>query len=315
MPDRHVVIVAFKDVEPLDVTGPASVFALAGGYEVTVAALTRDPLATKDGFAIVPEATLDELAGRPIDTLLVAGGHGADDEIVGLEVVPWLRANADRPRRIGSVCMGAFVLGEAGLLDGRRATTHWRACDQLAERYPAARIEREPIFVIDGHVSTSAGVTAGMDLALALVEQDRGPQRAHAVARDMVLFVRRPGGQAQLSAQLAAQTAEEPVLRDLQAWINDHLGENLTVAVLADRAGMSERSFARAFTREVGITPAAYVETLRVQRARIELETTSANTAAIASTCGFGTPESMRRAFARRVGVSPAVYRARYAAA
>jgi transcriptional regulator GlxA family with amidase domain len=215
---------------------------------------------------------------------------------------------------VTSVCTGAYVLAAAGLLDGRRATTHWAYCDDLQGRHRAVRVERDPIFVVDGPVRTSAGVTAGMDLALALVEEDLGPRVALEVARWLVLFVKRPGGQSQFSAQLAGQAAERAPLRELQAWMADHLDADLSVPALAARACMSERHFARAFKAETGMTPAAYVEALRVERARIALESSAAPIEAVARRCGFGTVETLRRAFARRLGVSPAAYRSRFAA-
>ena len=213
-----------------------------------------------------------------------------------------------------SVCTGAFLLAEAGMLDGCRATTHWASCDELARRHPEVEVETDPIFVRDGNVITSAGVTAGMDLALSLVEEDLGREVALETARWLVLFLKRPGGQAQFSAQLAAQMADREPLRELQQWLPDNLGEDLSIPALARRACMSERNFARAFRAETGMTPAAYVEAARVERARRELETTDLPVDAVAARCGFGTVETMRRAFGRRMGVNPAAYRERFAA-
>lgn len=224
----------------------------------------------------------------------------------------WLRRTAPGCRRVASVCSGAFLLAKAGLLDGRRVTTHWASCDALQRRYPAITVDPDPIFVRDGNVWTSAGVTAGIDLALALVEDDLGPETALEVARWLVLFVQRPGGQAQFSAQLGGQLAERDALRDLQRWIADNLAGDLTVPALAERVGMSPRNFARVFQREVGATPAAYVEGVRLERARLALESTPATVEEIARHCGFGTVETLRRTFARRLGVSPSEYRARF---
>jgi transcriptional regulator GlxA family with amidase domain len=226
--------------------------------------------------------------------------------------VAWIRDAAARSRRVTSVCTGAFLLAAAGLLDGRRATTHWAWCDVLANRYPAVQVEPDPIFVRDGDVITSAGVTSGMDMALALVEEDLGREIALEVARWLVLFVKRPGGQAQFSAQLEAQIADREPLRELQQWLPDHLDEDLSVPALARRACMSERNFARAFRGETGMTPAAYVEAARVERARIFLDSGDLPVETIARQTGFGTVETMRRAFRRRVGVSPAGYRSRF---
>lgn len=316
---RRVAIVAVPPVQPLDVTGPAEVLSIASwvarprpGYDVEVVGADGvEPIPTRSGYALVPARALADLDG-PLDTLVVAGGHGA--RTASAATVERIAAAAGRARRVASVCTGAFVLAEAGLLDGRRATTHWAYCDELAARRPAVTVERDPIFVVDGPVRTSAGVTAGMDLALALVEEDLGPRVALETARQLVLFVKRPGGQAQFSAQLAAQAAERAPLRELQAWMADHLDADLSVAALARRAAMSERHFARAFKQETGMTPAAYVEALRVERARLALESTAAPVEAIARQCGFGTVETLRRAFARRLGVSPAAYRSRFAA-
>jgi transcriptional regulator GlxA family with amidase domain len=316
---RRVVIVALPEVQPLDVTGPAEVLAsaasVAGGddpaYTIEVVAPGGAPIPTDSGYAIAPAGAL-EAVRAPIDTLLVAGGAGARH--ASAETVARVRRLAARADRVASVCTGAYVLAAAGLLDGRRATTHWSWCDDLQRRHPAVTVERDPIFVVDGPVRTSAGVTAGMDLALALVEEDLGPRVALEVARWLVVFVKRPGGQAQFSAQLAGQSADRAPLRELQAWIADHLDADLSVPALAARACMSERHFARAFKAETGMTPAVYVESLRVERARLALESGAAPIDAVAERCGFGTVETLRRAFARRLGVSPAAYRNRFAA-
>jgi transcriptional regulator GlxA family with amidase domain len=213
------------------------------------------------------------------------------------------------------VCSGAFLLGEAGLLDGRRATTHWALCDALQRRYSRSRVEPDPIFVRDGKVSTSAGVTAGMDLALELVEEDGGRDLALSVARWLVMFLRRPGGQSQFSVQLRSQVAERRGLRDLQTWIAEHLADDCSVPALARRAGMSPRNFARAFQREIGVTPAASVEAQRVEEARRLLETADLSVAEVAAACGFGRVETMHRAFRRGVRVSPGQYRRHFRAA
>ena len=314
---HRVVIAAFPRVQTLDVLGPAEVFATAtqlssgkAGYEVEVVATQPGPLATSS-VAIHPDRTTDECTGR-VDTLVVAGGRGVNAAVEDERLVVWLRSAAERSRRVTSVCTGAFLLAAAGLLDGRRATTHWASCGQLARRHPAVEVEADPIFVRDGNVITSAGVTAGMDLALALVEEDLGREVALETARWLVLFLKRPGGQAQFSAQLAAQIADREPLRDLQAWLPDHLGEDLSVPALARRACMGERNFARAFRDETGMTPGAYVEVARVESARIALETGDLPVEAIARQAGFGTVETMRRAFRRRVGVSPNSYRGRF---
>jgi transcriptional regulator GlxA family with amidase domain len=317
---RRVVILAYPGIEPLDVVGPAEVFSSAarfgpGAYRVEVVAADREPIiAPGGGYAIAPTTTTAHCSGQ-IDTLMVAGGLGVDRTVEAIEdpsLIGWVKDAATRSRRITSVCSGAFLLAAAGVLDGRRATTHWAACSALAENFPAVEVDPKPIFVRDGNVWTSAGVTAGIDLALALVEDDLGPEVAREIARWLVVFLQRPGGQAQFSSHLANVPASRGPLRELQAWMADNLDEDLRVDALAARAAMSPRNFARAFQREIGLTPAAYVETLRVEAARQRLEIGSEPVDVVATRIGFGTPETMRRAFARRVGVSPGEYRARF---
>jgi transcriptional regulator GlxA family with amidase domain len=313
---RRIVLVGFPDVQSLDLTGPAEVFSIAdrlrpGSYSIELVASGRGEIETSSGFRLAVDRAVAECTGR-IDTLVVAGGLGVGPALRDEILIDWIGQAARRSRRVSSVCTGAFLLARAGLLDGKRATTHWSGCAELRRRHSAVTVEDDPIFVRDGDVWTSAGVTAGIDLALALVEDDLGHDLALEVARQLVLFVRRPGGQAQFSTQLAAQAAEREPLRELQAWMPDHLAEDLSVPALAERAFMSPRNFARAFRREVGVTPGAYVERLRVERARLALETGDAPVEAIALRCGFGTVETMRRAFHRRLHVGPAEYRARF---
>jgi transcriptional regulator GlxA family with amidase domain len=250
--------------------------------------------------------------GGVIDTLIVAGGDGTRTVMADESFLGEIRRLAPTCRRVASVCSGAFVLAAAGLLDGRRATTHWQWCDVLAESFPNVVVEGDHIFVRDGEVWTSAGVTAGIDLALAMVEEDVGREVALAIARRLVVFLKRPGGQSQFSAQLSGQLAERRSLSELQAWIVDHVDEDLPVERLADRAAMSIRNFSRAFRREVGMTPARFVERARVDRARRLLEESSASVDEIARCCGFGTAETMRRTFLRGVRVTPSDYRRRF---
>jgi transcriptional regulator GlxA family with amidase domain len=227
-------------------------------------------------------------------------------------LVERIRAIAGSARRITSVCSGAFLLAEAGLLDGRRVSTHWSRCTELADRYPGVQVEPDPIFTRDGNVVTSAGVTAGMDMALALVEDDLGRDAALTIARYLVLFLRRPGNQAQFSSHLSIQLADRDEIRSLQQWIAGHPDADCTVEALADRAGMSPRHLARTFTEQVGTTPARYVEGVRVEIARRRLEESSDPVERVAASCGFGTTETMRRSFIRTVGVPPAEYRRRF---
>jgi transcriptional regulator GlxA family with amidase domain len=324
---REVAIVAYPGVQSLDVTGPLEVFAgaqlLVEGNRVSVGAsadrgyrtsmLSADgaPVTTSSGLTIAPHGALD---GAPvaIDTLIVAGGAGARRACGDAALLEWIAARAPATRRVASVCTGAFVLAAAGVLDGRRATTHWASAAALARRHPRVQVDPEPIYVRDGHVWTSAGVTAGMDLALAMVEEDIGRHAALTIARHLVLFLRRPGNQSQFSATLAAHAPARTGLRDAQRYAVEHLAADLTVQTLAARAHMSPRHFARSFRDEVGLTPARYVERLRLEAARRRLEEGDEPVAAVAAVCGFGTAETMRRAFLRALGVSPAEYRRRF---
>jgi transcriptional regulator GlxA family with amidase domain len=315
---RRIVILAFPGVQPLDVIGPAEVFAgadlLAGGgaYTVEVVAKDPDPIAVRgNGYSLLPKMTTAGCRG-PIDTLVVAGGTGVRSAQEDQALIRWIRSAARRSRRVTSVCSGSFLLARAGLLEGKTVTTHWASTAELARRHPELTVDPKPIFVRDGDVWTSAGVTSGMDLSLALVEEDLGREVAVEIARWLVLFLQRPGGQAQFSSHLATQLAERRPLRALQSWITDNLDADLRVESLAERASMSPRNFARFFRRETGMTPAAYVEVLRVERARQLLEESADPVELVSARCGFGTPETMRRAFARRVGTPPAEYRARF---
>ena len=318
---RRIVVAAFPDVQVLDVTGPLEVFGRTArwlveqkrrsdlAYKVEIAGPEAGPLVTSSGFKLVADLAYRDVKSG-IDTLLVAGGRGAQHASRDKNLIACVRRAAPRVRRLGSVCTGTFVLAAAGLLTGRRATSHWAWCERLANEYSDVAIDPEPIFVRDGNVYTSAGVTTGMDLALAMVEEDHGHHVALQVARQLVLFLRRPGGQAQFSAQLSMQSADREPLRDLQHWIVDHLADDLSVAALAERVATSPRHFARVFTAQVGTTPARFVERLRVEAGRRRLEESTDGVDAIAAACGFGTPEAMRRAFKRTVRVSPTAYRA-----
>jgi transcriptional regulator GlxA family with amidase domain len=318
-------MVAFPGANAVDVIGPLEVFASASAlatrgssrppaYTTEVVAPVAGPVATQSGIAVVAQRALGAVRGG-VDTLLVAGGLGTRTALDDRTLIGGIRRLAPRVRRLGSVCSGSFLLAEAGLLDGRRATTHWMWCDSLAQRYPRVRVDPDPIFVRDGNVWTSAGVTAGMDLALALVEDDLGREIALHTARQMVLFLRRPGGQSQFSAQLATQAADRQPLRELQAWVVDHPEADCSVPALAQRVAMSPRNFARVFLRQIGLTPAQYVEKVRVEAARRRLEDSTDGVDAIAALCGFGTAETMRRTFLRHVRVAPSDYRTRFRAA
>jgi len=313
---RHILVLAVDGCQALDVLGPVEVFDHAnddvpGAYRIDVVGPASGGTITMSNGVPLGVAPLPEPPPRH-DTLVVAGGAGARAAVQDAAIVDWVDRAAQRARRTASVCTGAFLLAAAGILDDRRATTHWEWTEALGERYSRVRVEADPVYVRDGDVWTSAGVTAGMDLALALVEEDLGPQIALTVARRLVVFFRRPGGQSQFSAALSVQQAAQPALRELQAWIAGHLDEDLTVPRLAERANMSERSFARAFRREIGETPAAYVEALRIEHARALLEQGAPSLDAVARSAGFASAEVLRRAFHRHVGVSPADYRERF---
>ncbi|MFF8713468.1 GlxA family transcriptional regulator [Streptomyces sp. NPDC015184] len=315
MTQRSVLVVLYDGVQSLDVTGPMEVFAGAShfpgaGYELRTASLDGAPVRTSSGLLLVPDGGL--AGARAPHTLLVPGGEGTRTPDPAL--VDWLRDNAPRAERLVSVCTGALLLAAAGLLDGHRVTTHWTVCDHLARTHPAVEVDPDPIFVRDGRLATSAGVTAGIDLALALVEEDGGREIALTVARHLVVFLRRPGNQAQFSAQLTAQTARREPLREVQRWISEHPDEDLSIGALAARARLSPRHFARAFRTETGLTPGRYVEGVRLEQARRLLEDTTDGVLGISRACGYGTPEAMRRAFVKVLGTAPAEYRRRFRA-
>jgi transcriptional regulator GlxA family with amidase domain len=319
---RQVVIVAYPGVQSLDVTGPLEVFAGADeliratgrserGYQVRIASRHGAPLPTSSGLTITPHLPLRELPDA-IDTLIVSGGPGCMQASADAHLIDWISTAAGAARRTVSVCTGAFLLARAGLLDGRRATTHWAFAAELTRRHPAVTVDPEPIFLRDGSIWTSAGVTAGMDLALALVEEDLDRDAALTIARHLVLFLRRPGGQSQFSATLTAQQPEREPLRDALRHVVEHPREDHRVEAMAARAHMSPRNFARAFRAESGLTPARYVERVRLEAARRLLEDTSEPVGAVAEGCGFASVETMRRSFLRALDVAPAEYRRRF---
>lgn len=315
---RSVEIVAFPGVQLLDVAGPLQVFASANA----LGAKAGEP-APYDTRVVARVTPVDSSAGlglmahrltalrRPIDTLIVAGGTGVHAACADGRLLKWLAARARAARRVASVCTGAFLLGAAGLLVCRRVVTHWADCELLASRFPGTRVEIDPIFIRDRELWTSAGVSAGIDLSLAMVEDDIGHAAAMAVARDLVMFLRRPGGQAQFSSVLASQQRNRD-FDALHGWIAGHLAEDLSVPALAVRVGMSERSFLRRYRASMGQTPARAVEKLRVEAARVLLATTRHAIKRIAKRCGFGSEETMRRSFLRQIGITPYAHRARF---
>jgi transcriptional regulator GlxA family with amidase domain len=315
---RRIEILAFPQVQLLDVAGPLQVFASAnelasrdGGarpYEPLVVADPRSVVSTA-GLGLATQALPSP--DRPLDTLIIAGGAGVYDACEDLGLIAWIKTRAAAARRVASVCSGAFLLAQTGLLDGRRAVTHWGRCADFARRFPEVRLDPDPIFLSDGKVWTSAGITAGIDLTLALVEADLGHRLALAVARQLVVFLKRPGGQAQFSAALTLQAADARFER-LHSWMIENLRKALSVPSLARRAGMSERSFVRHYRGSTGLTPARAVERLRVEAARRMLED-GQTIKRVARGCGFGSEETMRRAFLRHVGTTAQAYRNRFA--
>jgi len=318
---RVIELLTFPLVQLLDVTGPLQVFASAndfvleaGGRPPYVLKVVAQSGAQVTASAGVRLSTVPlPLGSAIVDTLMVAGGQGVEVAAADPVIINWVQARAKRARRIASVCTGAFLLAASGLLDGRRAVTHWSFCAELSRRFPKVRVESDPIFVRDGSVWSSAGVTAGIDLALALVEEDLGPTVALAVARYLVVFMKRPGGQAQFSTALSLQAADDK-FGALHEWINKHLDEDLPLPVLAGRAGMSERSFSRHYTKATGLTPARAIERLRVEAARRLLSESVLPMKRICQRCGFGAEETMRRSFLRLLEVSPQEYRKRFSA-
>lgn len=315
----RIAILAFPRFQLLDVAGPADVFAEAArqlgqprAYQVQVLSATAGPLRSSSGLRMAVDATVATHRG-PIDTLLVAGSPNLDDMAADEHLQNWLRRRARTVRRYGSVCTGAFVLAATGLLDGKRVATHWNSTARLSAAYPEACVEADAIYVKDGRLFTSAGVTAGMDLALAMVEEDHGRDLALRVARELVMFLKRPGGQSQFSAHLAAQTAERSSVRELQDHILANLKSDLSVPALAAHAGMSERSFARTFRSEAGTTPAEFVENARIDAARRLAEESDQPAKRLADAVGYANVDGFRRAFTRRLGVSLVEYRRRFA--
>jgi len=314
---RKVVIVGFSGVQALDVVGPHDVFTTAslltgGGYDVVVASADGRQVTTASGLAFGAGPLPDP--NDPVDTVVLPGGGGVEDARTDSELITWIKAVAGTARRIVTVCTGAFLAAEAGLLDGCRVTTHWAFAGQLAREFPAVDVDPDPIFVRSSDtVWTAAGVTAGIDLALSLVEDDHGTEVAQTVARLLVLYLRRPGGQTQFAAPVWMPRAKRTSIREVQDAIEAEPGGSHSIGELARRATMSPRHFTRVFTDEVGEAPGHYVERIRTEAARRQLEETDDTVVAIAARCGFGTAETMRRNFIRRVGVSPDQYRKAFA--
>ncbi|MCJ0765545.1 GlxA family transcriptional regulator [Variovorax terrae] len=311
---KTIAILALPGVQLLDVSGPLDVFAQANAelgrelYTLRVVGRDSAPIRSSSGVRLVPDAVVGGPPER-LDTLLVAGAPNAANTLLNEPTVQWLRATARRARRFGSVCSGALFLAAAGLLDGRRVTTHWAVANDLKQAYPRITVEEDALHVRDGRLRTSAGVTAGLDLALSLVEEDCGREVAARVASQLVMFFKRPGGQLQFSRNGHTGVAGRSVLQEVQRWAAAHPAQNLSVDALAGRAGLSPRHFARLFHAEVGSTPAVWVERMRVSAARALLEAGAEAPKQVAARCGFANADTLRRSFVRHVGISPAMYR------
>ncbi len=322
---RVVGIVAFPNAQILDITGPFEVFSFANAllqklgiceqkiYSITLLAAEPGPITTMSGLQIVADEAYGD-SDSEFDTLIIAGGE-ITAELSNVKLLDWIKIMVSKVNRLASVCTGAFLLAESGLLDDRKATTHWHYCQLLAKNYPRIHIEPDQIFVRDGRIFTSGGITSGIDLALAMVEEDWGQELALAVARFLVVFLKRPGGQSQFSNYLTCEASHRPDLRELQAWIMAHTGEDLRVELLAERMAMSPRNFARLFLAETGMTPAKFVEMARIDQARFLLEVSEFTIELIADKSGFKDTERMRRAFIRQIGVNPQNYRQRFSKA
>lgn len=309
---RKVVIVGPPPVQILDVTGPLEVFSNAPDYEIQLANPGLEhTLQTNRGVLLADATPIADVHG-PIDTLVIAGGPGAESGSYDPVFIAWITNAARRSRRVASICTGAFLLAEAGLLDGKQAVTHWSFCDRLAREYPKVVVRPEPIYLRDGSIYTSAGITAGIDLSLALVEEDHGHEAALKIARFLVMFLVRPGGQAQYSHMLSHQAITLQPLRELQVWMVQHLREGLTVESLAERLNMSARHFTRVCLRETGMNPGQFVDRMRVEAAQQMIDSSSRALKEIADSCGFKSADAMRRTFLRVLGVAPAEYSRRF---
>ncbi len=309
---RKVVIVGPPPVQVLDVTGPLEVFSNAPDYEIRLANPGRERTLQTNRGVVLADATPIANVHGPIDTLVIAGGPSAERGSYDPNFIAWIAKVARQSRRVASICTGAFLLAEAGLLNGKQAVTHWNFCDRLAKEYPKVVVRPEPIYLRDGSIYTSAGITAGIDLSLALVEEDHGHETALKIARFLVMFLVRPGGQAQYSHMLSHQAIISQPLRELQVWMFQHLREGLTVESLAERIGMSARHFTRVCLRETGMNPGQFVDRMRVEAAQQLIDSSSRGLKEVADTCGFKSADAMRRTFLRVLGVTAAEYASRF---
>lgn len=319
---RRVVIVTNPRAASLEYMGPMQVFDEAGlflehsdrpdlAYRVEIVTTQAGHIYNRKGLSISADVPYHRLRGK-VDTLLFQAADEYDDCLGDERFISWVAAMSGKVRRIASICTGAFILAQAGVLDGRRATTHWCTINDFRKRYPRVKLEADPIYTKDGHVYTSAGATAGMDLTIALIEEDFGTEFARRVAQGLVMYLRRPGNQAQFSVHLASRFAEEPGISEIQAYVSQNLQDDLRIETLAERFNMSPRNFTRVFTRQVGMTPGRYVEQCRLESARQYLEQSEVVLSQVAKRCGYSTPDGLRLAFDRHLGVSPREYRKRF---
>jgi transcriptional regulator GlxA family with amidase domain len=320
---KHIGIIGFDGVNAVDLVGPLEVFANAGrsdfaskrskgAYELHVVGVSRAPFKTESGIQFVPDQALSD--APPMDTLIVPGGWGLREPATNASISAWLRTHAPRARRVASVCTGIYGLAQTGLLDGRQVTTHWRFTEDVARRFPKLKVERDALFLKDGRYYTSGGITAGIDLALALVQEDLGARGALAVAREMLVYLKRAGGQEQYSEPLRFQTRAVDSFEDLAAWLPGHLDKDLSVPVLAERAGLSPRHFTRRFIAAFECTPAEYVETLRLNVGRERLTSPGQTVERVAASIGFSSADVFRRRFKQRFGIAPSSYQERFRA-
>lgn len=322
---RRIVVVAIPDVIPLEIIGPVDAFNEANvflehagrkdiGYDIEVVGLHKGTVYENHGFKLVVERSYADVRGK-IDTLMVQAVDADECSLRDRRFISWIRRQAPRVRRLASVCAGTYILAETGLLNGRRATTHWCAADDFRSRYPDVSLDTDPIYIQDGNIYTSAGVTSGIDLTLAMIEEDYGRDLALKVAQGLVLFLRRPGNQAQFSVQMKTGFPEETRIGEVQSYVSENLDRDLRVEQLAKRAGMSPRNFARVFKEQVGLSPGQFVEQSRLEIARQLLESSALTIAQVADKCGYGTVDGMRLGFDRQLGVSPREYRSRFSSA
>lgn len=321
-PRLRVVAVALPDGDPLELIGPVEILNTTNivlqeagyphlGYDIEVVGPRTGPMFGMKGLTLSVDRACHQVRGL-VDTVIIQAMDMQARALEETKMLRWLIRMGGQVRRLASVCSASYVLAEAGLLDGRRATTHWAWCEDFAERYPQVTVDPDPIFIKDGNVYTSAGSTAALDMTLAFVEEDFGREVALRVAQFLVFFLKRPGNQAQFSAQMACQLAERDVIREIQAYVYENLGEDLSVMALAKRAAMSPRNFARVFSEEVGVTPGRFVEDARMEIARERLEQSTLSIEEVSAVCGFRAPETMRQAFVRKLGISPNEYRRRF---